>query len=109
VVVQPAPVEPTAPAPVPGPVISNFKVLEHFFSAISVSWTTNVASTTQVIVTNLSTGVQTVTAVDPSATTSHFIVINDLEPGVTYQLQAVSATGSASTTSTAIFDSTVGN
>ncbi|MGE5086814.1 MAG: hypothetical protein ACM3MG_10975 [Bacillota bacterium] len=94
----------TVPAPtVQGPVISGFMVAENFLTGVSVKWGTDIASTSQVIITDMSTGVQTMTALDASAVTSHFVYIDNLTPGVTYELKAVSSANSASTTSSAIY------
>lgn len=90
----PAPVPAPVPVPAPAPLMVNdFKVLEVFLAGVSLTWTTDVASDSQVIVTNLSTGVISSTSVDSAQVTSHQFVVEGLEPGVTYQLQAVSTSG----------------
>jgi hypothetical protein len=86
---------------VPTLVISNFGVLEIFLTGVTVAWNTDIASSSQIIVTNLSTGVETKTAIDSTQTTKHQLFVDGLEVGISYQLKAVSisSTGKGSSQS----------
>ncbi len=98
----PTPTPTPTPAPVPAPVLTNFRIFEVTLTGATVGWTTDAASTSQVIITDLSTGVQTSTLVDATMTTTHQMYVDNLTPGVTYQLQAVSSNGSTSGVSATI-------
>ncbi|MDG0815334.1 hypothetical protein [Bdellovibrio svalbardensis] len=60
-----------------------------------MAWTTDVPSTSQVLLTDLTTGVQTATGMDMTMTTQHKMFVDNMSDGTTYNLQAVSADGSA--------------
>jgi hypothetical protein len=77
-------------APGTNPVISNFAVREVLSNDVLVNWTTDIDSTTQVLVTEVSTGVQTLTSADNLLRTSHNVQVSGLQPGTTYTLQAIS-------------------
>lgn len=72
------------------PVISGFRTGEIFSNEVRFTWTTDIPATTQILLTNTSTGEQTVTETDNVLRTSHNVNISGLEAGVTYKAQALS-------------------
>lgn len=77
---------------VPGtaPVISGFRVNEVLSNDMILTWSTDIESTTQVLVTEVSTGVQTLTSADNLLRLDHRVVVSGLQPGTAYQVQAIS-------------------
>jgi len=73
-------------------VIANWKVEEQTMSSITVSWATSAPATSQVIVTDMSTGASITTPSDSILRTIHYVVVRDLRANTTYRLQAVSVT-----------------
>lgn len=72
------------------PVLSQFMVNEVFANMISVSWTTDIAATTQVLVTDLVTGEQLMSTTDNILRTDHVVRISGLKAQTEYSVQAVS-------------------
>jgi hypothetical protein len=76
------------------PVISGLTVNEIFSTMVSVSWTTDIASTTQVLITDVATGEQLMTTTDNALTTAHSVMVRGLAAGTAYTIQAVSVSES---------------
>ncbi len=72
------------------PVISDFRMTEVLSNDAYLKWTTDIPATTQVLVTKISTGEQTLTSADNLLRTSHSVHISGLEAGVAYKAQAIS-------------------
>lgn len=79
------PCVPGEPLQLQGPSIS-----ELFFDQVSLVWTTNRAATTQVLVKDMETGAETLTASDQILRMNHQISVTGLISGRTYQFRAVS-------------------
>ena len=77
---------------VPGtaPVISAFRTVEVLSNDVYLNWTTDIESTSQVLVTEVSTGTQILTSSDNLLRTNHTVHVGGLQPGVTYTVQAIS-------------------
>lgn len=77
---------------VPGtaPVVSDFRVSEVLSNNLILNWTTDIESTTQVLITEVATGVQTLTTSDNLLRLDHRVVVSGLQPGTQYQVQAIS-------------------
>ncbi len=76
------------------PVVSSFVINEVFSNMITLSWTTDIAATTQVLITNVATGEQTMTTTDNALTTSHTVKVTGLAADTAYTLQGVSISDS---------------
>lgn len=74
------------------PVITNFAVAEVYLTGVSLRWTTDIPSTTQVKFVNKATGEIILTAADNALYTDHRVVAQNLQPETTYTAQAVSVT-----------------
>lgn len=72
------------------PVISQFKVLSSVEGVVTLSWSTDIPATSQVLLTNKNTGSQVLTASDNQLRTSHQVALSQLEFGINYEAQAVS-------------------
>ncbi len=72
------------------PVISQFQVGEVVLTNVSFSWTTDIAATSQVQLTNLSTNEITVTSADNQLRTSHNVQLSNLKQTTTYKVKAIS-------------------
>ncbi len=72
------------------PVISNFKLGEVALTSIAMSWTTDIASTSQVQLTNTKTGEVTITNSDNQLRTTHQIYLTDLQSLTVYKVKAIS-------------------
>lgn len=72
------------------PKISGFIVLGSAATSADVQWTTDILSTSQVMVMNVSTGVTVTTDADNLMRTSHSVHITGLSPASLYTVQAVS-------------------
>lgn len=72
------------------PVISNFRVTEVFSNEAILNWTTDIEATSQILVTDVETGIQILTVSDNLLRTNHSILVRGLTAGKTYSLQAVS-------------------
>jgi hypothetical protein len=59
-------------------------------SGASFSWTTDIASTSQIKLVNKATGEVILTDSDNALRTSHSVMVQGLQPETTYQAQAVS-------------------
>jgi hypothetical protein len=87
----PTPTATPSPTPTPTPfVITQFRSEEVGDVYAIVTWQTNFASTSQVRVTNVATGVTVFTPVDPNFVFAHQLTIQGLEPLNVYELQAIS-------------------
>ncbi len=72
------------------PVISQFALGEALVTDVFVSWVTDIPATDQVMITNLSTGVSTLTVSDNILRTQHQVRVSGLATQTTYTLKAVS-------------------
>lgn len=72
------------------PVISAFVLGEVILSSVSFSWDTDIASTSQIVLTNLATGVSVVTDADNILRTRHDVTLNNLQPSTNYKAKALS-------------------
>ena len=73
------------------PIISNFRINELTSTDVFVSWTTDIPSTSQVLLIEVATGNARLTATDNVLRTNHSLQVNDLlNPDVLYSIQAVS-------------------
>lgn len=75
------------------PVISQFRTTEVFSNNVYLAWNTDIPATSQVLITKISTGEQTLTTSDNLLRTAHSIRINGLEEGTAYKAQAISISG----------------
>lgn len=72
------------------PVISKFEIGEVVLQSVSFSWQTDIPATSQLILTNQSTGGITVTNSDNVLRTQHSVQLNNLQINTTYKVQAYS-------------------
>jgi hypothetical protein len=72
------------------PVISNFAIGEVVLQSVSFLWETDIPATSQLILTNQTTGGITVTTTDNVLRTKHSVQLNNLQIGTTYKVQAYS-------------------
>ncbi|MBC7467144.1 MAG: hypothetical protein H7256_14235 [Bdellovibrio sp.] len=72
------------------PVISNFKVGEVILTQVNFTWSTDIASTSQVQLTNTKTGEVTTTTSDNVLRTDNNVSISNLQSATTYKAQAIS-------------------
>jgi hypothetical protein len=72
------------------PVISAFAVLEIQNISVSIKWETDILATSQVKLTEVSTGEVTITNSDGLARKNHVIKIDNLKPNTKYKVQALS-------------------
>jgi hypothetical protein len=79
------PCVPGEPLQLDGPTIT-----EVFFDQVDIVWTTNRAATSQVLVQDVETGAETLTASDQMLRMSHAVSVKSLTPGKTYKFRAVS-------------------
>ena len=71
--------------------ISNFTISGITRNSVVLSWTTNIPATSQGSSKNITTGVQTLTSVDPNLEQSHTLTISGLLPNTLYSVQALSS------------------
>ena len=88
------------------PVISEFGPYEIFFNAAIFRWVTDLPSTSQVFVTNKQTGERVETLSDNMLRTQHLLNIQNLSPGTTYQVQALSISQSLGVTLSEVIEFT---
>lgn len=72
------------------PVISNFKVGEVVLTQVNFTWTTDIAATSQIQLTNTKTGEITTTTSDNILRTDNNVTVSNLQPATTYKAQAIS-------------------
>lgn len=72
------------------PVVSNVTLGETFSDSVELTWKTDIASTSQIVVTNLATGVETVSTADNVMTLNHSVRLGGLASDTDYLVQAVS-------------------
>ena len=72
------------------PVISKFAIGEVVLQSVSFTWETDIPATSQLILTNQTTGGITVTTTDNVLRTKHSLQIDNLQIGTTYKVQAYS-------------------
>lgn len=72
------------------PIISNFRQVEAARNTIWLAWTTDRPATSQVLYTDPVTGVRQITESDNVLRTSHYVMVQGLNPSTFYQAQAVS-------------------
>lgn len=71
------------------PTISNFSIMEIENNTVSLQWNTDILATSQVKVTELATGVSTITESDGVVRKYHFMQVTNLKPNTRYKLQAL--------------------
>lgn len=72
------------------PVISNFAVGEVILTQVNFTWTTDIPATSQIQLTNMTTGEVSTTTSDNVLRTSNNVTVSNLQPGTTYKAQAIS-------------------
>ena len=72
------------------PVITEFQVGEIILTSVNLTWTTDILATSQVQLTNTSTGEVTTTNSDNVLRTKNNIELSHLQPNTTYKAQAIS-------------------
>lgn len=72
------------------PVISEFTVGEVVLTNVSLTWKTNIPSTSQVQLTNTKTNEVTITTSDNQLRTNHQIQLSGLKPATTYKVKTLS-------------------
>lgn len=72
------------------PVITEFKRSETGATTVFFTWTTDIPATTQIQLTNVSTGIITTTNSNNQLHTTHEALLEGLQPGETYKARAVS-------------------
>lgn len=72
------------------PIISDFREGEIIRQTVDLNWNTDIPSTSQVQLTNMTTGVVTTTTSDNQLRTIHKVVLSGLQPNTTYKAQAIS-------------------
>ena len=72
------------------PVVSKFAVGEVVLQSVSLSWETDIPATSQVIITNQTTGGITVTTTDNILRTQHQVQLDNLQSNTVYRVQAYS-------------------
>lgn len=72
------------------PTISNVKLGESFVDSVSLDWDTDLMSTSQIVVTNVTTGVQAISIADNSMSAHHHVTLSGLTSSTAYTVQAVS-------------------
>jgi hypothetical protein len=70
--------------------MSNFSVSSYNGTTATISWSTNFPASSRLRVSNVNTGEEIFTDLDPTLVTDHVAVINGMIPGVTYQVQTIS-------------------
>ncbi len=77
---------------VPGtnPVISELNMGEVILSTVSITWKTDIISTSQVLLTDLGRGVVTISESDNLLTVNHEVKLTGLQPRTNYKVQALS-------------------
>ena len=70
--------------------ISNVQVFEITSSSVTLTWDTDLNSSSQVEVTKVDTGEVTYTTLDESGAYNHVVVVNGLESNTLYDLRAIS-------------------
>jgi hypothetical protein len=77
-------------APAVPPVISNFEVGEVILQSVGFHWTTDLPATSQVLLINTRTGLETLTDSDNTLRVDHTITVDGLDSGTTYKVRAIS-------------------
>lgn len=77
-------------APGTNPVISNFREGEVIQQRVDFHWDTDIPATSQIQLTNMTTGVVTTTTSDNQLRTTHSVEVTGLQPNTTYRVQAIS-------------------
>ncbi len=72
------------------PIITNFRAGEATMTSMSFQWNTDILSTSQIQLTNLTTGEVTTTTADNSLRLNNDILLSGLQPQTTYKAQAIS-------------------
>jgi len=72
------------------PVISNFALGEVILQTVTLSWTTDIAATSQVEITNIATGEVTLTGADNILRTEHQVRLTSLKANTAYKVKAIS-------------------
>lgn len=72
------------------PVVSKFAVGEVVLQSVGLSWQTDIPATSQVIITNQTTGGVTVTTTDNILRTQHQVQLDNLQSNTVYRVQAYS-------------------
>jgi hypothetical protein len=72
------------------PTITNAKLGETFTDSVTLSWDTDLMSTSQIVVTNVATGSQTISIADNVMNTQHQVTLTGLSADTVYTVQAVS-------------------
>lgn len=75
------------------PQITQFQLSENLANDAFVSWTTDIEATSQVLITEISTGIETLTETDNMLRTSHLVHISGLKANTAYKAQAISISG----------------
>lgn len=77
---------------VPGtnPVISDFNLGEVILSNVSFTWKTDIISTSQILLTNTTTGAVTISESDNTLSLNHEVNLTNLQPRTIYKAQALS-------------------
>jgi hypothetical protein len=76
------------------PIISNFRINEVFSTEVILSWETDLPSTSQVRLTDLSNGTEILTASDNQLRTIHTVKVSNLKSANEYSARAVSVSDS---------------
>lgn len=72
------------------PNITNVKLGESFTDQVALDWDTDIPSTSQIIVTTVSSGSQAITTADNTMTLHHHVTMDGLTADTAYTVQAVS-------------------
>ena len=72
------------------PTITNVALGETFVDQVALNWETDIDSTSQILVTNVRTGVQTISVADNVMTKVHHVSLSGLDADTNYTVQAVS-------------------
>ncbi len=72
------------------PTITNVKLGETLVDTVSLDWDTDLLSTSQIVVTKVATGAQSISTADNSMTLHHHVSISGLTSETAYTVQAVS-------------------
>lgn len=77
--------------------ISTFQIVGVSRTSVSLNWTSNVRSDSQVEVRNVATGAVFRTALDPESVTDHNVVVTGLSPNTLYAFKGISVTSGGQT------------
>ncbi len=72
------------------PVITDFREIEIGQTVADFRWTTDIPATSQLQLTNMSTGAVTTTVSDNQLRTDHHVSLSNLQPNTEYRVQAIS-------------------